>query len=766
MKNLILNNQTNHGENVHHGNQKNESHEVGPLQEVSDEVVQLTWSENVYFEESNDAMAHYLKSISKTKFMKAEEEKETFYRLKNGDKKAFHKFVSAYLRLVVWVAKRFKTAMYNIQALEFMDLIQEGNIGLLRAIKTFDPEEGRFTTYATWWIQQYISRGIMDLRFTVRVPVHMGEKVNKYKKLNTELTSKLGRSPTVDELAKEMRMGGGNMDLLRSVSSASYVTSIDQPFTITHSKEGTNEEGNSWSDLLPDKNPLATDTIDWKGARGVIRRKLKVLLTIRQYEIISLRFGLKDNKPMKLEEIGQMFGVSRERIRQIETIALSRLTEELDLANYAVEMGFRVPKEHIEELKKKKIQESLEFAGFNTMAPIETVLSSQLEENTVSIGELGEINRDAVVEIITKRNEERRERKLLVSEELREAFNVAQLTKIVFRYIKNPRHREVIIGRFGFGESGRTETLQFIGDELSITRERVRQIEADAIENLQQNQIVGNILNKVLTKLKEIVDELGGGFMPKRTLWECCGKDDFLIKHLMFFAVVGKKVQVIENSDDFRTCIVASNHELVPLIIASLHNLAIKLQDRPALEPIVLRMFSAILAQIGIPPHMITEKNMLLWLELSKTIVCNPLTGEWGRVEDWHIKPKTVSDYAYVVLSLSKKKPLHFEEIAQLIAEATDEELNIATVHNALIYDERFVLSGRGLYSLKVDGFDQRPIKDIVHDILKEAGTPLTKDEIVSKVLTRKVVKEASIVSTLSKFKKVNGSKVVRYSFA
>ena len=259
----------------------------------------------------NDPVRMYLKEIGKISLLSLDEETEISKRIAEGDETAKNRLAESNLRLVVSIAKR-----YVGRGMLFLDLIQEGNIGLMKAVEKFDAEKGyKFSTYATWWIRQAITRAIADQARTIRVPVHMVETINKLSRYQRQLTLELNREPTDEELAKKMGM---SPDKVREVIKiAQDPVSLETPIG--------EEEDSHLGDFVPDESNMSPEDF-------TIHEMLKeeigdVLLTLteREEQVLRLRFGLDDGSPKTLEEVGQMFGVTRERIRQIEAKALRKL---------------------------------------------------------------------------------------------------------------------------------------------------------------------------------------------------------------------------------------------------------------------------------------------------------------------------------------------------------------------------------------------------------------------------------------------------------
>ena len=259
----------------------------------------------------NDPVRMYLKEIGKISLLSLDEETELSKRIAEGDETAKNRLAESNLRLVVSIAKR-----YVGRGMLFLDLIQEGNIGLMKAVEKFDAEKGyKFSTYATWWIRQAITIAIADQARTIRVPVHMVETINKLSRYQRQLTLELNREPTDEELAKKMGM---SPDKVREVIKiAQDPVSLETPIG--------EEEDSHLGDFVPDESNMSPEDF-------TIHEMLKeeigdVLLTLteREEQVLRLRFGLDDGSPKTLEEVGQMFGVTRERIRQIEAKALRKL---------------------------------------------------------------------------------------------------------------------------------------------------------------------------------------------------------------------------------------------------------------------------------------------------------------------------------------------------------------------------------------------------------------------------------------------------------
>ena len=286
-------------------------------EELSDEDLAIT-PENVDAF-ADDSVRLYLREIGKIPLFTAEEEADLAQRIVKGDKKAKDKMVESNMRLVVSIAKR-----YGGRGLDFLDLIQEGNTGLLRAVEKFDPAKGfKFSTYATWWVRQAITRAIADQARTIRIPVHMVETINKVLRTTRKLTSELNREPTTEEIAAELHMEPDKVD---------YVMRIKQDIASLDASVGRDgdDEDSVLGDFVEDEERISPED---SAANQILKEQLSEIiatLTDREQKIIRLRFGIGGGRPHTLEEVGAEFDVTRERIRQIEAKALSKLRKNKD----------------------------------------------------------------------------------------------------------------------------------------------------------------------------------------------------------------------------------------------------------------------------------------------------------------------------------------------------------------------------------------------------------------------------------------------------
>jgi RNA polymerase primary sigma factor len=268
---------------------------------------------------SDDSVRLYLREIGKIPLLTSEEEMDLAQRVLKGDKKAKDKMAEANMRLVVSIAKR-----YSGRGLDFLDLIQEGNTGLLRAVEKFDPDKGfKFSTYATWWIRQAITRAIADQARTIRIPVHMVETINKLLRTQRRMTQELNREPTIEELSKELEMEPEKIE---------YVIKIKQDISSLDAGIGRDgeEDDSVLADFIEDEETVSPED---SATNQLLKEQVSAVLSSlsdREQKIVRMRFGLDNGKSHTLEEVGQEFAVTRERIRQIEAKALAKLRKHKD----------------------------------------------------------------------------------------------------------------------------------------------------------------------------------------------------------------------------------------------------------------------------------------------------------------------------------------------------------------------------------------------------------------------------------------------------
>lgn len=294
------------------------------VEDFTDEWVEEEEEEKVKVEDkvflddiADDSVRLYLREIGKIPLLKPDEELKLAYEVVNGKKGAKDKMAEANMRLVVSIAKR-----YVGRGLDLLDLIQEGNTGLLRAVEKFDPDKGfKFSTYATWWIRQAITRAIADQARTIRIPVHMVETINKLLRTQRRLTQELNREPSNEEIAKEMEI---------DVEKVEHIMKIKQDISSLDASVREDEEDSVLGDFIEDED---TVTPEESATGSLLKEHVKIMLSAlsdREQKILKLRFGLEDGRSHTLEEVGQEFNVTRERIRQIEAKALAKLRKHKD----------------------------------------------------------------------------------------------------------------------------------------------------------------------------------------------------------------------------------------------------------------------------------------------------------------------------------------------------------------------------------------------------------------------------------------------------
>jgi RNA polymerase primary sigma factor len=293
------------------------------LDDLSDEWTaedgeEIVLDDKIYLDDiADDSVRLYLREIGKIPLLTAPEELELAQKVVAGDKRAKDKMAEANMRLVVSIAKR-----YVGRGLDLLDLIQEGNTGLLRAVEKFDPDKGfKFSTYATWWIRQAITRAIADQARTIRIPVHMVETINKLLRTQRRLTQELNREPTNEEIAAAMEI---------EVDKVEHIMKIKQDISSLDASVRDDEEDSVLGDFIEDEDTVSPEE---SATNQLLKEHVKDMLgalTEREQKILKLRFGLEDGKSHTLEEVGQEFSVTRERIRQIEAKALAKLRKHKD----------------------------------------------------------------------------------------------------------------------------------------------------------------------------------------------------------------------------------------------------------------------------------------------------------------------------------------------------------------------------------------------------------------------------------------------------
>lgn len=268
--------------------------------------------------DTRETLRAYLEGIGEVELLTREEEIKLARQVQKGNKKARQKMIAANLRLVVKIAKD-----YNGYGLPLSDLISEGNLGLIRAVEKFDPEFGtKFSTYSSWWIKQAVRRALANQSKTIRLPVHVIDKLTRINRINSQLTEELGREPDERELADELDISTKKLNMLRRASQ--HTLSLDQPV-------GNDESSTtSLTDLVQDSNAADPSIeLESQNMHELVKHSMEIL-NERELRILGLRFGLDGNKPLTLAEIGEEFGVTRERIRQLQNGALQKLRKALE----------------------------------------------------------------------------------------------------------------------------------------------------------------------------------------------------------------------------------------------------------------------------------------------------------------------------------------------------------------------------------------------------------------------------------------------------
>lgn len=290
--------------------------ELEDEEELNDEELVGSYTDDI----SDDSVRMYLREIGKIPLLTPEEESELSKKATAGDRKAKDRMAEANMRLVVSIAKR-----YSGRGLDLLDLIQEGNTGLLRAVDKFDPEKGfKFSTYATWWIRQAITRAIADQARTIRIPVHMVETINKLMRTQRRLTQELNREPTNEELAKEMDMEVEKIEHIMKIKQD--ITSLDAGI----GRDDNDGEESTLGDFIEDEDTASPEE---SASSQLLKEQVREILgslSDRERKILEMRFGLNGTKSHTLEEVGLEFAVTRERIRQIEAKALLKLRKHKD----------------------------------------------------------------------------------------------------------------------------------------------------------------------------------------------------------------------------------------------------------------------------------------------------------------------------------------------------------------------------------------------------------------------------------------------------
>jgi hypothetical protein len=320
-------------------------------------------------------------------------------------------------------------------------------------------------------------------------------------------------------------------------------------------------------------------------------------------------------------------------------------------------------------------------------------------------------------------------------------FKPKQITKKILDTLPE-RARDIVINRYGLGDSDEKQTLESIGKKYDITRERVRQIEEYSLSNIRKSPEFKN-LNPVFDELKSIVATLGG-VVDEVELLDAVSTNKSIQNHVHFLLVLGDPFVRLKENNEF-TCRWCVNEPLAKKIEESIKNLYGKLkEDEIVSESELIEEFLTHVKEVS--EHQKNDEIIKRWLNTSKKIKKNPL-GEWGKAESPNINVKGMRDYAYLVIR-RHGSPIHFREVAEQISKLFGKKAHIATTHNELIKDPRFVLVGRGLYALSDWGYMSGVVRDVINNIIDKHG-PLTKDEIIEKVLKERYVKENTILVNL-----------------
>jgi RNA polymerase primary sigma factor len=297
--------------------------------EDEEEVIDTDDDESYLDDIGDDSVRMYLREIGKVPLLTAEEELKLAKQVAKGNKKAKDKLAEANMRLVVSIAKR-----YSGRGLDLLDLIQEGNTGLLRAVEKFDYEKGfKFSTYATWWIRQAITRAIADQARTIRIPVHMVETINKLLRIQRKMTSDLNREPTLEELSQELFRGEKKYSDAEKIKRTKYVMKIKQDIASLDATIGrdSDEEESVLGNFIEDEGAVRPEDA---AATQLLKEQIAIVvraLSDRERKILEMRFGLNGGRSHTLEEVGIEFDVTRERIRQIESKAIAKLRKNKDV---------------------------------------------------------------------------------------------------------------------------------------------------------------------------------------------------------------------------------------------------------------------------------------------------------------------------------------------------------------------------------------------------------------------------------------------------
>ncbi len=365
-----------------------------PKGNIDNAVTSKDWYENTVEEVSGvNIMSSYLKEVGRHKLLKSDELLRLYDLVQHGDTEASNMIINSNLRLVVWNAMKFKGRLSSDGAFEFIDLIQEGNLGMLRALETYEPEKGTFSTYATWWIRQYISRAIDDNSRTVRLPVHIVEKIRKYKVAYSTLSQFYGEIVPMEEIAIMIDVDLHQAYAIDRISKQSF-TDVDM-----YQQSDNRDKARSY---IPDNSSVGVeDVFNDKQITKLIKIALKMELTPKEYTIYTMRYGLDGYNPHTLEEIGNEFGVTRERIRQIEKKAFEKIQYDPKLISLANSMNLKVKESTIkiakESLGKRQIKSVLDT--IEKLSRKNNIISSAISDPFAMTQEERIISKKDIVEI-------------------------------------------------------------------------------------------------------------------------------------------------------------------------------------------------------------------------------------------------------------------------------------------------------------------------------------------------------------------------------
>ena len=338
------------------------------------------------------------------------------------------------------------------------------------------------------------------------------------------------------------------------------------------------------------------------------------------------------------------------------------------------------------------------------------------------------------------------------------SFNPRQVVKRLLSTLPE-RAQDIIVGRFGFNQEGKEMTLEAIGKKYGITRERVRQIENYAINHIRKVDTYEKE-KPVFDELRDTINKMGG-VISEDDLWDYLGKDTITKKYIHFLLVVGDDFNKIKEDIEFK------HHWHVDKSLSDkIHDALQKLYSGLGDDEIIpeSEIVSSFLEHLkDVSDEYKQDEILTRWLSISKNIGKNPL-GEWGKSKSSNIKTKGVRDYAYLILR-RHGSPIHFREVAKLIGEVFKKKAHVATTHNELIKDPRFVLVGRGLYALKEWGYQTGVVREVIRDILKKSG-PLSKEKVIEQVLKERYVKENTILVNLQNPKYFKKNKQGLYTIA